>query len=183
MGGEDAGFLELERPGQPMTSMYLVVLGHGGDRPTGERPAPITIGSLRRRLIERLDVLPALRWRLVQVPLRLHHPVLVDDPAFNLDAHMSRAELTAPGGPEELDALCGTLCAAPLDRSRPLWHLTLVDGLAANRQAIVWRFHHSLLDGAASLTTLARFFGSDHEISEIAPAPFAPAALPGRGRS
>src|SRR5579859_3928043 len=73
LGGEDSGFLELERPGQPMTNMYLIVFGDCADGLTVERPAPITIESLRRRLIERLDILPSLRWRLVQVPLRLHH--------------------------------------------------------------------------------------------------------------
>lgn len=177
MAGEDAGFLALERPGQPMTNLYLVLL-----KAVGEAPQPLTLAWLRGHLAERLDLLPALRWRMVAVPFGLHHPVYVDDPGFRLDNHVSRIELAPPGGARELDRLCGRLAGGALDRRRPLWDLKLVDGLEDGRQALIWRAHHCLMDGAATMTTLSRFFAGAEDLDGVRTVSFAPRKEPSRRR-
>lgn len=176
MGGEDSGLLALELPGQPMTNLYLLVLGPGDD----EAASDLSVGDLERRVAERLDYLPALRWRLAPVPLGLHHPMWVDDAGFELAAHLAHVRLAEPGGASELAALCDRLLEEPLDRSRPLWHVTLVDGLSAGRQALIWRAHHCLVDGAATVTTFGRFFAEGEELEALRRAPFAPGASPRR---
>lgn len=157
MSGLDAGFLALESREQPMHVMALAVFGSAN---SGEAPARITLDGLRRHLASRLDVLPAFRLRVQPVPFSLHHPVFVEASDIDLDHHLSSATLPAPGAPQELDRLCATRAGSCLNRHRPLWHLTLVDGLDGDRQALVLEIHHCLLDGTALLTTLSRLFSS-----------------------
>ena len=88
-------------------------------------------------MAERLHELPAFRWRVVPVPLGLSHPLVVEDPGFDMGRHVRHALLPEPGGEGELDGLCARLAEQRLDRSRPLWQMTLIDGLAGDRQAIV----------------------------------------------
>ena len=141
---------------------------------------PLTLDDLRRHLADRLDQLPAFRWRLVPVPLGLANPVLVEDPHFDLTAHLSHEVLPKPGRLKELDAACGRLVSRCLDRSRPLWRITLIDGLADGRQALVLEVHHALMDGFATGTTLARIFSEGKPSGP--PAPWQPGQLPGRVR-
>ncbi len=164
LSGLDAGFLSLELAEQPMQCIAIGVLRCSGN-------GSLSFQDLRAHVAARLGALPALRWRVVPVPLGLAQPVFVDDLRFNLDDHLFHAVLPAPGGVEELDAACAQLASRHLDRDRPLWRMTLVDGLADGRQALVLEIHHALMDGAAIRTTLTRIFG-----------PVAPALSPRSGR-
>lgn len=154
LSGLDAGFLSLEMPEQPMQCIALGVLRAG-------MSGPVTLADLRQRIADRLDQLPAFRWRVVPVPLGLAEPVVIEDPCFRLGEHFSQVVLPAPGGPAELDTTCAQLASAHLDRNRPLWRLTLIDGLADGRQAVVLEIHHALMDGVALRTTLARIFSEE----------------------
>jgi WS/DGAT/MGAT family acyltransferase len=145
--------------------MQIIALGLLRPR-TG---SPLTPEDLRRHLAARLDQLPAFRWRAVPVPLGLANPVLVEDPHFDLDAHLRHAVLPEPGGPEELDAVCGHLASQYLDRNRPLWRITLIDGLADGRQAMLLEVHHALMDGFATGVTLARIFSAEEPSSSLTP--------------
>jgi diacylglycerol O-acyltransferase / wax synthase len=183
LSGEDSGFLALDLPGQPLTILYMIVLAPGPGASALAPTTSLTLDDLRAHLEKRLDYLPALRWRLVPVPAGLHHPAWAEDPAFDAGRHVKRVEIDAPGGPEQLSEAYARLIASQLDRARPLWDLTLFDGLADGRQAIVWRFHHCLMDGLASLTALERFFAADDQLAGIGDThPFAPIDLPPRGR-
>jgi WS/DGAT/MGAT family acyltransferase len=135
-----------------MQSVALGMLCTGGS---------VTLGDLRRHLSARLDQLPALRWRVVPVPLGLAHPFFVDDPGFDLAHHVCHAVVPEPGGLEQLEAVCARLISRCLDRGRPLWRITLIDGLADGRQALVLEIHHALMDGVAIRTTLAQVFSGD----------------------
>ena len=175
LSGEDSGFLSMELPTQPMTIMVVAVL-----RPaTGSdgTPAPLTLDEVRRHLIARLDDVPVLRWRVLRVPFGLHHPVFVEDPSFELENHLSHTTVPAPGGRPELDRLVAGAAEHRLDRRRPLWHLTLVDGLENGRQALIIKLHHCLMDGAATVATLAVLFSDDQLAGghRMAPAHRAPA--------
>ena len=93
-------------------------------------PAP-PYDELRELVESRLHLVPRFRQRLADVPLDQGRPVWVDDPHFNLRYHLRHAGLPAPGSEEQLKNLAGRLFAQRLDRTKPLWELWLVDGLAA----------------------------------------------------
>jgi WS/DGAT/MGAT family acyltransferase len=159
MSGLDALFLSLELPEQPMQSMTVAVLRPVED--DGESPVSISLDDVRRHVACRLDALPAFRLCVKPVPFGLHHPVFVEAFDFDLDHHLGRATLPAPGGPRELDRLYASLAERRLDRRRPLWHLTLVDGLDGGRQALILEVHHCLMDGAVFLILLSNLFSSE----------------------
>jgi diacylglycerol O-acyltransferase len=92
---------------------------------------------VKEDLGERLHLLPPFRRRLVGIPLGFHHPVWIEDAAFDLDYHVRHASVPAPGGPREMDAIVSLIASVPLDRRRPLWELWLLDGLADGRVAAV----------------------------------------------
>lgn len=153
LAGSDAGFLFIESPTQTSTCVDLAVLG-----PPADGRGPLTTDELRRHVADRLHVMPALRWRLTPIPGGIGHPVWVDDPDFDLDYHLRHARLPAPGGAAELDAFIAETLPGLLDRRHPLWQVVLVDGLHDGRQALVFRFHHSLADGAGLIATVGRLF-------------------------
>lgn len=104
---------------------------------------------------ERLHALAPLRYQLVDIPLRLHHPMWVQNAEIDLDYHLRRAQVAAPGGRRELDELIGEIASTPLDRDYPLWEMHIAEGLADNRIAIIHKVHHVLADGVASANQLA----------------------------
>jgi diacylglycerol O-acyltransferase / wax synthase len=99
----------------------------------------------------RLALVPRFRQRVTRTPLELSNPVWTDDPRFDLRWHVRRAALPSPGGAAELHELVGRIMSEPLDFSRPLWQLYLVEGLAGGRHALVNKTHHALVDGVAAL--------------------------------
>jgi WS/DGAT/MGAT family acyltransferase len=175
LSGEDAGFLYMDLPGQPMNTMAVGVLAPA-DGP------PLTLADLRLHLEARIPQLPSFRWRVVPVPLRLHHPVAVDDPDFDLDFHLRTERVAAPGGPGEVNALFARIAERHLDRRHPLWQATLVDGLEGGRQAVILKYQHCLADGVAAYTTFSRVFSDAPRDPIPGVAPFAPTRLPGRAR-
>jgi WS/DGAT/MGAT family acyltransferase len=154
LAGSDAGFLYIESPTNTSTCVDLMVLG-----PAADGRGPLTVHDLRDHLAARLHLVPSLRWRLAPVPGGLDTPRWVDDPDFDLGYHVRHATLPAPGGDDELRAFVATQLPGLLDQRHPLWQVVLVDGPADGRQALVWRFHHTLADGAGLVTTLGRLFG------------------------
>jgi WS/DGAT/MGAT family acyltransferase len=121
-------------------------------------PAPFTFDRVKALVRARLPLLPAFRRRLVPVPLGLHYPLWVEDPDFDLDFHMRRIALPAPGGPDELNAVIADLAGRPLDRAKPLWELWYIEGLEAGHVALVAKVHHAAIDGIAGVGILATLF-------------------------
>lgn len=115
-----------------------------------------TFELFRSLLQRRLHLLEPLRYRLVEVPLQLHHPVWVENSEVDLDYHLRRVRLPSPGGRRELDDLTGQIASTQLDRSRPLWVMYVVEGMADDSVAVVVKIHHALADGVASANLLAR---------------------------
>jgi len=99
----------------------------------------------------RLHLLPRLRQRLAFPPLRMGTPFWVDDPEFDIDAHVRSVTLPAPGTTDQFRRLAGEVLAPPLDRSRPLWELWLVDGFEDERFGVVYKTHHALADGISAV--------------------------------
>ena len=104
------------------------------------------------RVADRLHLVPRYRQRLHSTAAGLANPVWVDDDG--LRPRLARAaarRLPAPGGDDELAALVGREMSRRLDRSRPLWELTVIDGLAGGRRALLAKMHHALVDGVAAV--------------------------------
>ena len=104
-----------------------------------------------RRLRERIHLIPRYTMRLESSPLGLANPAWVEDEGFDPDRHVRRMALPAPGRDAELCELAGQILSEPLDRARPLWQLTVIEGLARGRTAIVAKMHHALVDGLAAV--------------------------------
>ena len=100
---------------------------------------------------ERLAGVPRYRQKIREVPVHLGLPVWVDDPGFELDYHVRRSALPAPGSDAQLRELVGRLVSRQLDRARPLWEIYLVEGLSDDRFAIVTKIHHAMVDGLSSI--------------------------------
>src|ERR1700690_3924663 len=90
---------------------------------------PLTRAMLSRRIAERIHLIPRLRQRLEEAPLGIANPVWADDTGFDLDWHVRQASLPSPGGAKEIGALVGREFSHRLDRSRPLWEITLIEGM------------------------------------------------------
>lgn len=98
-----------------------------------------------------LRVLPRLRQRVVEVPLNLGLPEWIEDTHLDRSFHVRHISLPTPGGQRELLDVASQLFAVPLDRERPLWDATLIDGLEGGRAALLFRMHHSVVDGVGSI--------------------------------
>ncbi len=109
---------------------------------------PIELDDLRRHVDARLWRTPRARRRVARTPLGLAPPVWVDDPGFDVAAHVTASPPPAGDG---LEGLVSERMAQRLDHSRPLWHMDLIGPLADGTSAIVWRIHHAMADGMTCL--------------------------------
>ena len=143
LSGIDAMFLYMETPTNHMhvTGVFLL--------DPSAAPEGFSFDQVRDMVGRRLHRAPPFRRRLVEVPLRLAHPLWIEDPDFDLDYHVRRACLPSPGGQAELESFVGRTIGLPLDRKRPLWEMYLVEGLEGGRQAIVMKMHHAAIDGVS----------------------------------
>jgi WS/DGAT/MGAT family acyltransferase len=164
LSGLDTAFLALETP-----STHMQVLGVAVVDPS-TAAIPFTYERVRELFEARLHLIPPLRRRVVEVPLGLNNPVWIEDPDFDLDYHLRRAALPAPGSDAELSAFVADVAGRPLDRAKPLWQAFVVEGLDHGHMAFVAKFHHSLIDGAAGVEILAALFDLERD------APLAPEA-------
>ena len=173
LSGMDAMLLYSETPNVHTHTIKVGVLdvSHFG--------GAFTVEQLRTLLERRLHLVAPLRYRLVEVPLRLHHPAWLQNAEVDLAYHVRPVRLAAPGGRRELDQLIGEVANTPLDRSRPMWEMYFVEGMADDAVAVILKMHHALADGMASSNLLAKmmtFTATPAEEREPVP----PAALPAR---
>jgi WS/DGAT/MGAT family acyltransferase len=142
MSGFDAQFIYDERPDEPQHTLKISFLG--------ERASVAwSFASAKSDLARRLAQLEPLQWRALRVPFDLHHPVWVADPELDLDWHLRRAAVPAPGGRDELCEAISQILSVPLDPQRPLWELWWLEGYEGGVVAVL-KISHALADGAAS---------------------------------
>lgn len=138
--------------------------------------------SFRRTLAERIHLVPRLRQRLVMVPFGIGKPYWVDDPDFNLEMHIQHVALPSPGGWKELRALAARIFGTPLDRTRPLWEMTFVEGLDSIPQvppgsvATINKIHHAAIDGVSGSDMMGILLDVTKEPRKFEPPP--PRAVP-----
>jgi len=167
----DECFLRVESDAAPMQVGWTLVLD-------GEPP---TVEELRRRIAGRLDRLPRFRRRVLISAAHLHDPVWVDDPRFDLTAHVLAERLSAPGGAAELRELAGRLLSQRLDRARPLWRVYVVEGLHGGLFALVGQAHHALVDGLAALQMAQLLLDPVEAADRSDPQPWDPSPVPNIG--
>ncbi|GAA4394937.1 WS/DGAT/MGAT family O-acyltransferase [Tsukamurella soli] len=124
LSGLDASFLYLESRTQLMNVCGIIELD----------PSTVAGGyrfeALRDELARRVTAMPAFRRKLYETVVNVDHPVWVEDTEFDIEAHVHRVALPAPGGEKELADLCAHVAGLPLDRARPLWEMWVIEGLA-----------------------------------------------------
>ena len=100
---------------------------------------------------DRLAFVPRYRQRLMHVPGGLARPVWVDDDDFDLTYHVRQSAVPRPGSMEQVQELVARIIPRPLDRSRPLWEMYLIEGLEGGRFAILSKSHQTLVDGISTI--------------------------------
>ncbi|MDP2821286.1 MAG: wax ester/triacylglycerol synthase family O-acyltransferase [Sulfuritalea sp.] len=154
LSGVDGAFLNLETAATPM---------HVGSLHLFETPAGYQgsfYAAVRRMMESRM--VPVLRRRLAALPLHLANPVWVQG-EIDLDRHIRRVRIPAPGTWAQLEAVVADLHAELLDRSRPLWMMLVFDGLAGGEQAYYFKIHHAMLDGQAGVALAGALFDTSPE--------------------
>ncbi|HEV7762009.1 MAG TPA: wax ester/triacylglycerol synthase family O-acyltransferase [Acidimicrobiales bacterium] len=130
--------------------------------------------TFTRTVESRLPLVPRYRQRVEAVPLGLGRPVWVDDVDFTLDYHLRRTALPAPGGEPELRRLVARLMSQRLDRTKPLWEMWIVEGLADGQWAMVSKVHHCMVDGISGVELLAVMMDLSDEPPAAEPVPWEP---------
>ena len=141
----DASFLHIE---DEVTHMHIGSVGLF----EGPPPAP---GEVKAAVAARLPLVPRYRQKVRFVPFALGRPTWVDDPHFNIDYHVRRTALPAPGGHEELRNLMGRVMSQQLDRTKPLWELWVAEGLDDGGWALISKTHHCMVDGVSATDLLS----------------------------
>jgi len=155
----DASFLHQEGPVSHMHIGALV-------RVAGPPPRyDAFLDSIRGRL----HLVPRYRQRLVYPPAGTGRPLWADDPDFRLEYHVRHTALPSPGSDEQLSNLSARVFSQQLDRSKPLWELWLVEGLADGGYALLSKSHHAMIDGIAGVDLGTVLF-------DLGPEPLAPPA-------
>jgi diacylglycerol O-acyltransferase len=149
LSGLDASFLYLESSAQLMHVCGLLLLD-----PT-TIPGGYTFDRFRDDLDGRVRSLPAFHRKLRPVPLGIDHPVWVEDADFDIDRHLHRLAVPSPGGDEELADLCAHIAGIPLDRSRPLWEMYVIEGLQSGQIAVFTKMHHASVDGVSGANMIS----------------------------
>lgn len=174
----DATFLELEQS-DPSAHMHIGGLLVFDPRSGGGIPAS---DELAAHLDERLSALPRYRQRLSETRVHgLRFPSWEPAPDADVRDHITRAALPAPGGREELLAWLSDYWSQRLDRTRPLWHVALLEGLEGGGWALASRTHHCMVDGVGSIDVGYAVLDPSPEPEERPPVEQAQAADPQRG--
>jgi diacylglycerol O-acyltransferase / wax synthase len=142
----DRAFLAMDTGAVPEQLGVVLRLDPAGD---------LDLADVRRLLAERVESVPRLRRRLVPTPVGAGGPIWVDDPSFDIRAHVHEVACRAPGDERALLDTALDVAMRPLRRDAPLWSAAYVTGLAGTGSALVLVLHHALADGIGGLAVLA----------------------------
>ncbi|MDQ1660114.1 MAG: putative phosphoserine phosphatase / 1-acylglycerol-3-phosphate O-acyltransferase [Blastococcus sp.] len=121
-------------------------------------------------------MVPRMRQRVLEPALGVGSPRWVTVRELDLDRHVRRVQLEAPGSMRQLLDLVGEFASAPLDRDRPLWEVLLVEGLADGRAGYVVKTHHSTTDGLGAVQLMSMLHSRTAEPDPARPEPPVPVA-------
>ena len=150
--GLDASFLYLETPNSPMhisgLGIYTQETVPGG---------VVRFKEIIAATAARVQRVASLTRKLQTVPLGLDHPYWIEDSNFDPEFHIRHAALPAPGDWRQLCIMVSRIHARPLDRSRPLWEMHVIEGLDRLEGyppgcfALFTKMHHAAVDGASGM--------------------------------
>ncbi|MFL6089959.1 MAG: WS/DGAT/MGAT family O-acyltransferase [Aeromicrobium sp.] len=150
LSGLDASFLYLETPEQLLHVCSLMLLD------PSTIPGGYDFERLRDHLGERALGIPTFMRKLRPVPLGLDFPIWERDEHFDVQRHVHRMAIPAPGGESELADMVGHLAGLLLDRSRPLWEMWIIEGLASGQIAVFAKMHHATVDGVSGASLMSQ---------------------------
>ncbi|MBW2268891.1 MAG: wax ester/triacylglycerol synthase family O-acyltransferase [Deltaproteobacteria bacterium] len=171
----DTSFLVLEKPGCPLHVSATILYESGG---LATADGGVDIEAYRKATAAVLHRIPRYRQKLQWIPV-VGHPVWVDDPDFNLDYHIRHTSLPRPGNLAQLKRLSARIMAQPLDLTKPLWEMWLVEGLEGDRFAVISKIHHCMIDGAAGQDLAQILHNTEPDQTTLGePLPFEPRPAP-----
>jgi diacylglycerol O-acyltransferase len=156
LSGLDASFLYIESSTVPLHVCSVVELD------TSTIPGGYSFDRFHDDLALRIKAMPEFRAKLADSQLNLDHPVWVEDKDFDLSRHLQRIGLPPPGGRAELAEVCGHIASVPLDRSKPVWEMWVIEGVAdmdaheGGPLALMIKVHHAAVDGVTATKMLAQ---------------------------
>jgi diacylglycerol O-acyltransferase len=148
---QDASFLYIENEFNHMSIAELALF---------EGPPPAA-DEFEAMVESKLDQVPRFRQRIRFIPFDLGRPVWCDDAHFSLRYHVRHSALPAPGSIEQLQGLVGRVMSQQLDRTKPLWEMWVIEGLADGGWAILMKIHHAVADGLAATDLLTALLDED----------------------
>jgi WS/DGAT/MGAT family acyltransferase len=134
-----------------------------------EDAGPDYVSELYRSLLSEVDVRPLFRRRPMNPVSSLGQFAWANDDDLDLEYHVRLSALPRPGRVRELLELTSRLHGSLLDRHRPLWEFTVIEGLEGRRFATYNKVHHALLDGVSALRMLQSSFSEDPDEREMRP--------------
>ncbi len=175
LGPQDASFLYLETP-----SVHQHVGGLALLDPSTRPDGVLRIENVVEVISSRFHLAPRFRQKVVFPPLSTARPVWVDDANFDVDFHIRRAALPAPGGRRELIDYVQRVISRPLDRTKPLWELYLIEGMEGGMTSILTKVHHAMVDGLAAIDLATAVFDFTPDPQILTHEPWTPEAEPSR---
>ena len=157
LSGLDASFLYFESSTQLLHVCGVVMVS------PETMPETYSFETLKHGIERRISLMPEFLRTLHTVPLHLDHPIWVIDEDFDIDRHVHRLAVPSPGGQEELAEIVGHLAGIPLDRSRPLWEMWVIEGLANGQIAVFTKMHHATVDGVSGANLISNLCSLEPE--------------------
>ncbi|GAS94567.1 diacylglycerol O-acyltransferase [Mycolicibacterium canariasense] len=152
--GYDASFLYLETPTHYHQGCGVIILD------TSTMPGGYRFDTVRTWLAERIREIPTYTEKAFDPWYNLGHPFWVKDQSFDLDRHVHRVVIPAPGTEEQLAQACSAIASTPLDQRYPLWTITIMEGLADGNVAVLIKRHNASLDGVRGNSQLGQLCGT-----------------------
>ena len=177
LGGMDRQFLEMENANTPMhvSGFSLYELD-----PLRSETGGVDFETFRKAIEGALERIPRYRQKLAYTPIE-GRPVWVDASDFELDYHLRHLSLPPPGGDEQLRQLVGWIVSQPLDLTRALWEMWVVEGVDHGRYfAVVTKMHHCMIDGGSGVNLMQVLLRAKPEYRIPAAARFEPRPAPSR---
>ncbi|WP_457160176.1 wax ester/triacylglycerol synthase family O-acyltransferase [Mycobacteroides abscessus] len=152
--GYDASFLYLETPTHYHQGYGVVILD------TSTMPGGYSFPIVREWLASRVAQIPTYTEKAYDPWYNLGHPFWVADTSFDLDRHVQRVVIPAPGTETELAQACSEIASLPLDQRYPLWGIWVLEGLSDGNVAIFIKRHNASLDGVRGNSQLGQLCGN-----------------------
>lgn len=173
LSGLDTGFLYAETETMHLAVGAILFFDRGSLSPLQ------SYDRILRLLSARIHLLPHFRKKVVDAPFGLVKPYWMDDLSFSLANHVRLCFENEVVNREAVIDFAAKVIAAPLNRSRPLWELSIIPSVGQNNFAIVAKIHHALTDGISGVEALASLFDLTDEFDvEAIPDSYLPSPNP-----